>query len=129
LGWRTVFFVNIPIGLICFILTAKFINPIVHEKKVKFDIAGQLFGITSIAALAFSLIETGRFGWNSFIVIIGFCVFIISLLMFILIEVRSKTPMLPLAFFKTKIFSGALIVGVMINLGFYGELFILPLYF
>lgn len=128
-SWRAVFFVNIPIGLLCLFLTAKFIIGSKSEQKMKFDFAGQLFAVIWIAVLAFSLIEVGRLGWSSSVIIIGFCIFIISFIAFILIEARVKQPMLPLTFFQSKNFSAAIIVGILMNIAFYGELFILPLYF
>jgi len=126
--WRAVFFVNIPIGLICFFMTKK-INFIAPLKKVSFDIAGQGFAILSIAALAFSLIETGRFAWFSAIVVTSFCVFILALILFINTELHSKSPMLPLKLLREPSFSSVLLIGLLMNLGFYGILFILPLYF
>src|SRR3990167_8955345 len=68
-GWRSVFFVNAPIGLIVFFMTKKFVVNPSPSGKGHFDVLGQLLGVISIAALAFSLIEAGRMGFSSHLVI------------------------------------------------------------
>lgn len=129
-GWRGVFFVNIPIGLIGLLLTTKYvINPVSAGFKHGFDFPGQVTGIISIAALAFSLIEAGRLGWSSETVIGGLLLFIATFIIFLVIEHRTKSPMFPLTFFRSKTFSVSMAVGMILNIGFYGQLFLLPLYF
>lgn len=130
LGWRGVFFVNIPIGIIGLFFTAKYVTKtMATHHNGHFDIPGQIAAIISIASLAFSLIEAGRLGWASGIVFSGFCIFFITFVAFIVIELRSTSPMFPLNFFKSKTFSVSMAIGMILNIGFYGQLFILPLYF
>lgn len=130
LGWRGVFFVNIPLGIIGLFLTAKYVmNTTGTHNKGHFDFLGQIAAIISIASLAFSLIEAGRLGWLSEMVISGFCIFLVTFVAFIIIEHRSTSPMFPLNFFKSRTFSVSMAVGMILNIGFYGQLFILPLYF
>ncbi|MEM9243809.1 MAG: MFS transporter [Pseudomonadota bacterium] len=129
-NWHAIFFINIPFGLACFIVTAIFvINPTSNPPKTKFDSMGQLFGIIAVASLAFAFIEAGRLGWTSVIVISAFVLFVISTVGFIVTELLVKTPMLPLGFFKYRNFSISTVVAMTINVGFYGELFLFPLYF
>ncbi|MEM9243810.1 MAG: MFS transporter [Pseudomonadota bacterium] len=129
-SWHAIFFVNIFFGLISFIFTAIFVmNPMANPPENKFDSIGQLFGIISIAALAFVLIEIGPTAWYSSKIIVSFCVFMIGTIGFIITELKVKAPMLPLKFFKHKNFSISAIAGMVINISFYGALFILPLYF
>ncbi|HVV69250.1 MAG TPA: MFS transporter [Gammaproteobacteria bacterium] len=131
-GWRAVFWVNVPIGLLAILLTAKYIVHPPHNPspiQTKFDFKGQITGIISIAALSFSLIETGNLGWSSSIVLIGFLIFFITFNAFLWIEYHTKFPMLPLGLFKSTEFSIAIVIGMIINFGLYGELFTLPLYF
>lgn len=129
-GWRAVFFVNLPVGLIAIGMTFHYVlNPPKSDPQVGFDILGQLLGIVSIAALAFGLIEAGRLGWTSSLVLGSFVLFVLTLILFIQVESSVKFPMFPLSFFKSKVFSVSMLVGMMINVGFYGQLFLLPLYF
>lgn len=128
-GWRSVFFINIPVGLLAVYLTFKYVSSPTSKKQAGFDLTGQIMAIISIASLAIGLIEAGKTGWLSRDVIIAFSLFLISFPIFLLIEYFSKSPMLPLQFFKSKMFSSTMFVGTVLNIGFYGILFILPLYF
>lgn len=130
-SWRAVFFVNVPIGLLALLLTVTFVpHPVrVRNREMRFDWAGQLLGIVSIAALAFSLIEAGRQGWLSSIVILSFGVFLIAVILFLWIEHRTQTPMLSLRLFKSHTFTVSVIIGLLLTLGVYGQLFVLTLYF
>ena len=62
-------------------------------------------------------------------VISSFAVFLLTFILFIIIEHRTLSPMFPLTFFKSPTFSAATAIGMIINLGVYGVLFLLPLYF
>lgn len=129
-SWRAVFFVNVPIGIICFLFAKKsLVNSKIKNNSTTFDLPGQIFCITGIGALAFALIEAGRLGWYSLMVMSSFGLFVLALIAFIVTEWRVKAPMFPLSFFRSRQFTVAAIVGIMMNVGFYGELFILPLYF
>lgn len=128
-GWRAVFFVNVPIGLIGALLTAKYVANPTGSPKGSFDFPGQILGIISISALAFGLIEAGRLGWLSPLVVTAFVFFLLIFMLFLLVEQRSTSPMFPLNLFHSKIFSAAIAVGMMMTLALYGELFVLTLYF
>ncbi len=129
-GWRSVFLVNIPIALVGIFLTAKYItNFLPHLKKGHFDMIGQIISILMVAILAFTLIEAGKEGWLSPKILFSFVIFIIILIIFLIIEFKSNYPMLPVQLFKSANFNATIIVGMIINIGFYGELFILPIYF
>ena len=129
-GWRAVFLINIPVGIIAILLTVKHVKSIINSDHPNgFDLPGQIIGIISIASLAFSLIEAGRLGWSSAIVISGLSIFLLTFIIFVIIEYRTSSPMFPLIFFKSKTFSAAIAVGMVINLGTYGVQFLLPLYF
>lgn len=129
-GWRAVFLINIPVGLLGVWLTMRYVVTIPPKKHdiSHFDWGGQICSILSIASLAFGLIEAGRLGWGSTIVLVSFLVFILTFSVFLFIERRIASPMFPLHFFKINTFSVAIVVGMILNISFYGELFLLPLY-
>ncbi len=129
ISWRAVFFVNIPIGLFAIILVIHSVGESKINPNVHFDLKGQIAAILMIASLAFVLIEGGDLGWSSIIVMIAGLVFVLSLITFILIEHHARQPMFPLSFFKSRPFTISMIIGIFLNAGLYGELFVLPLYF
>jgi len=128
-GWRSVFFVNIPIGMIGVLLTINHVKNSKSGHTGNFDFLGQFTGMISIALLAFSLIEAGRLGWLSTTVMGGLGLFLLTIIIFILIEHRNASPMFPLIFFKSNTFSTSIAIGMIINVGVYGIFFLLPLYF
>ena len=128
-SWRAVFFINLPFGLLAMTLIYQYSQKNKPQSVRYFDILGQLFAIISIASLTLTLIEAGSLGWLSPFVLSGIIIFIVSSATFVYIEKKVQQPMLPLKFFKINRFSVAVIIGMALNLGVYGELFILPIYF
>jgi MFS family permease len=64
-GWRSIFMVNIPVGLIVLALTWRFVAESRDERPRPFDISGQLLFMTAVGAFAFAVIEGPRAGWLS----------------------------------------------------------------
>ena len=129
LSWRAVFFVNIPFGLLAMWLIHRNSRESEVHEHLHFDVAGLLLAIISIASLSLALIESGSLGWSAPLVQLAMIVFLVSAFLFVLIEKRVKQPMLPLHFFKINRFAIAVGVGMVLNFGVYGELFVLPFYF
>jgi DHA2 family methylenomycin A resistance protein-like MFS transporter len=130
LGWRSVFLINIPVGIIAILLTVKYVSsPAAGNQKAGFDFPGQLLGIISVASLAFGLIEAGNSGWLGPLAVWGFAICLVSFAAFIWHERRVVAPMFPLKFFRAKTFSVGIAAGMILNLGAYGLLFVLPFYF
>ncbi|HVV69078.1 MAG TPA: DHA2 family efflux MFS transporter permease subunit [Gammaproteobacteria bacterium] len=130
LGWRSIFLINIPVGVAAILLTLKYVaSPTAIQQKTSFDFLGQLLGIISVASLAFGLIEAGNSGWLAPLVLCGFVVCLLSFIAFIWHERRAIEPMFPLNFFKAKTFSVGIAAGMILNLGAYGLFFVLPFYF
>jgi DHA2 family methylenomycin A resistance protein-like MFS transporter len=127
LGWRAVFFANVPIGLAGIAFGARHL-PRPDPRSHGTDPAGQVAGVVVLGSLTAALVEAGALGWSSLLVLSCLVVFAVSGMAFIAIEWRSTSPMLPLGLFASTQFSGAVGVGGLINLGFYGELFVLTLY-
>jgi MFS transporter, DHA2 family, methylenomycin A resistance protein len=127
-SWRLVFFVNVPIGLAAMAMTAQRV-PAIRACPRGLDPAAQLTGILALAALTLALIEGGRAGITSPLVISAVATFLATAAAFIVIERRVSTPMLAPTLFRDATFTGGNLVGLLINLGFYGELFVINLYF
>jgi len=129
LGWPSIFMINVPIALLAIFLVIRFVTEAKLNNKTQFDITGQILGICIVASFAFLLIDFKHFTSKYIIFSIISLVFIVSITLFIRVEKRKKHPMLPLYFFKSKNFSLSIMAGMIINIGLYGTLFALPLYF
>ncbi|MEH7076874.1 MFS transporter [Neobacillus drentensis] len=126
LSWHWVFYVNVPICLLA-IVGAFLILTIKRESRVtsKIDWLGLLFSIASLFPLNLVLIKGNSWGWESMQAIICYFITIVSFGLFILVEKKSKDPMVNLNLFKDRLFTGSVItvttgfiflIGVMVLL-------------
>src|SRR5258708_38723123 len=128
-GWRSIFFVNLPIGIVALLLTIRYIR---EEKPLpgrKIDLGGQLASLFALAALTTVLIEGANWGWLSSPIIGLTVAFFFLSLLFLWIEARQSHPMLPLTLFRSPQFSVATSLGLLLSFPFYGLIFTLSLYF
>jgi DHA2 family methylenomycin A resistance protein-like MFS transporter len=128
-GWRSIFLVNLPLCLLGALLTWR-LAPITprREGSRKLDMPGQVLAILALVGLIGGVIEARPLGVLNPIVIGMAMVGVAAAVGFILVEQRSKTPMLPLQFFADAVFNAAVAFGVAVNLAYYGVLFVLALY-
>jgi MFS transporter, DHA2 family, methylenomycin A resistance protein len=127
-GWPAIFAVNVPIGLAAFVLTSRLVVAPEPRPDAGLDPLGQVLGVLAVASLASGLIQAGSLGWTSPWVLGALAVAVASGTAFVLVERRGRNPMLPPSLFGSPEFSGAIVVGAAINVGFYGELFLLTVY-
>ena len=129
LGWRSIFFINAPIGLAGILLTLRFATETPRAADRGIDLPGQLTAIVALVALAGAMIQAGRRGFADALVLAGFGVTAVALAAFVAIESRRRRPMLPLSLFRSRTFSASSSIGIVINVAFYGLIFLLSLYF
>jgi DHA2 family methylenomycin A resistance protein-like MFS transporter len=128
-GWRSIFLVNLPIGLAGLWLTARYTDETATSADRAPDLAGQLLAIGALGCLAGAIIEGGALGWGSPWVLGGLAAAVILTALFLFEERRVPQPMLPLAFFSRRSFSLMSLAGLWVNVAFYGLIFVLSLYF
>ncbi|MBV8576726.1 MAG: MFS transporter, partial [Acetobacteraceae bacterium] len=129
LGWRAIFFINLPLGLLGIWLTWRYAAESTRSRGRPLDLTGQASAIVAVGALAAAMIEGDEVGWSNGLVIAGFAIFAFAGTLFLVIEAKRSGPMLPLSFFRNRTFSAANLVGLLINLAFYGLIFNFSLYF
>lgn len=128
LSWRAAFFLNLPLA--AFVVVAALLHvPESKNWRLKsaLDWPGALTATLGLAGLVFSLTEFSPKGWNDGIVISALAGGIVMLAIFFLVEGRSKSPMVPLKLFRSKIFLGANLLTLLLYSGLGGGLFFLPL--
>lgn len=128
-SWRLVFFVNVPIGLAALLMTIRYVVRPKGSGGRGLDPVAQLTAVGALAVLTFALIEVRPRGWASPVVLGGFAVVALLAVVFVTTERRVAAPMLPPGLFANRAFAGGSAVGLLINLGFYGQLFGISLYF
>lgn len=128
LGWRSIFWINVPIGLVSLISTL-FIVDAKRQSQRGFDAAGLLLAFVAIGSLSFALMEGDAYGWGSLAILLALAVFLCGAAAFAIVETKSSRPMLPFSLFKHPTVSAGMLAGIAINIGFSGILFLIPLYF
>jgi DHA2 family methylenomycin A resistance protein-like MFS transporter len=127
--WRSIFFVNVPICLGGIWLTLKTDRQTGDRASRRLDLPGQLSAAFAMILLIPALIEGREFGWNNGWILLAIALSVLSAQSFIIIERRSKSPMLPLFLFSNPVFSWVSFVMLLGSAVFFGMLFVLNLYF
>jgi MFS transporter, DHA2 family, methylenomycin A resistance protein len=129
LGWRAIFFINAPIGVVGILTTLRWAPETSRQEDESVDVPGQLAAVLALASLAGATIEGGSRGFADPAVLAGFALAIAAGASFVAIESRRRRPMLPLGLFRSPTFSAATAIGLLVNVVFYGLIFVFSLYF
>jgi DHA2 family methylenomycin A resistance protein-like MFS transporter len=128
-GWRSVFWVNLPVCTIGFWLTMKSIPQAPGKTDGStLDLPGQLLAIVALTATTGAVIEFQSLGLSHPLVFGGLAVALAAGTGFYVVEKKVSTPMLPLGIFSRTGFSSAVLFGVLVNFSYYGVIFVLSLY-
>jgi DHA2 family methylenomycin A resistance protein-like MFS transporter len=127
LGWRSVFLINVPLGLLAIALIIRF-APTSPRIDKKVDILGQVSMALCLASLTYGLTEASGKGWTAGPLLMV-ALAVIFLLAFIGIERRIEHPMLPGRLANNKVLATTALAGATINFTFYGTVFVLSIYF
>lgn len=128
LGWQSVFFLNLPLGAIAFWLTSRFVTGIGRAKPQPLDLPGMLLSILFLASLACALTQASEQPWQSPLMLALWAIAASSLLAFLVVESRSRHPMLPLTLFGDSTFAVAIAVKMLVCFTLFGLLFIFSLF-
>jgi EmrB/QacA subfamily drug resistance transporter len=128
-GWEWIFFVNVPIGLGALFLVPLFVRESRAEDMVRhFDTAGAVTVTASLMLLVYGLTQSTNNGWASFQTIGSLIGSAILMAAFLWIEIRSRSPLVPLSFFRRRTPTGANIIGFGLGTMVFGMFFLLSLY-
>jgi EmrB/QacA subfamily drug resistance transporter len=128
IGWRSIFWVNVPVGLVAIVLTARFIPESRAEKARRFDLVAQALVILGLLALTSTVIAGRHAGWSSWPIATGFLFSLACAVALVRWEWRRHEPLLDLRFFRSLSFSAATLVAIMAFAAFGGFLFLNSLY-
>jgi len=130
-GWRWVFLINIPIGIIALVMVFAFLHLPKFQKhsKPRIDWFGAAAVIVTLVPVLLVAEEGRDWGWGSTGSIACYIIAAVGLISFILIErYMGSDAIIPLGLFKSRTFSMATVLGVLIGFGMFGALLTLPLY-
>jgi EmrB/QacA subfamily drug resistance transporter len=128
IGWRSIFWVNLPVGLAAMALALRFIPESRAPRPRRFDPVGQTLVIVLLATLTFGIIEAPTRGWTSPVILAAFGAAAGALLGLLLYEPRRDEPLIELRFFRSIPFASAIVISVSAFAAFGGFLFLNTLY-
>ena len=130
IGWRYIFYINLPIGLIGTIWAGIQLKELeVLPEKQKFDWSGTITFTIGITSLLLALTFGGFFGWTKIYVVVLFVTAVLFLVLFLFVESKVRQPMLDLRLFKTRILAFAFTSNLLNGIARGAVIFLLVFYF
>jgi EmrB/QacA subfamily drug resistance transporter len=128
-GWASVFWVNVPIGIIAVGVCLWAVVESSDPTATRLDIVGTVLVTTSLLALTFGLIKTNEYSWTSPFIVSLLGGAVVLLAAWLWWEMRVTEPMVPLSFFRVRQFTVANSVAVLVGVTLFGSLYFVTLYF
>lgn len=127
-GWRSIFWLNLPVGLLALVLTLRFVpeSRAAHPRRP--DPVGQLLVMTLLGSVTYGIIEAPTAGWNAPVILGCAAVAVASLAGLLFYEPRRAEPLIDPRFFRSAPFSGATVIAVSAFAALSGFLFLNTLY-
>jgi EmrB/QacA subfamily drug resistance transporter len=129
MNWEWVFWIFLPLGIIAFIMILVLFPKVDRKAGETIDYWGSLFLTLTIVPLllAFSWAGT-KYKWDSPIILELFGGTLLALILFLIVQTRVKSPVLPLSLFKNSIITISNIIGFIMNAGMMGALIYIPFF-
>lgn len=129
LGWRSIFLVNLPLGIAGLLLTARFVRPTPAVGSRRLDLPAQGVAALSLASITWALVERGEHGWGSPLVVGALVGGLLGLVLFVRMESTAAAPMLPPRLFRHPVFAATSLGALLYAAAFFGGFLVLSLYF
>ena len=127
-GWRYIFLPNIIIEIFAIAASIIILKPTPVSHKLKLDLPGFITSSFLLISLLYSMSRLGHYGFLDIHYLISFSLFILFSILFVYFEKRSDQPLFDLNFFKIDIFKKSLILQILLQICYFGTLFLLSLY-
>ncbi|TLS36660.1 MDR family MFS transporter [Pseudalkalibacillus caeni] len=127
--WHWVFWIFLPVGIVAFILIMRLFPSVTKKEGESVDYFGSVFLTLTILPMLLAFSWAGKeYDWTSPQIIGLFSASVVALLIFISIERKAKSPVLPLELFKNDIFSLSNIIGFILGMGMFGAIMYTPFF-
>ncbi|WP_326649685.1 MULTISPECIES: MFS transporter [unclassified Streptomyces] len=128
-GWRWVFLINLPAGIVCLALTLRHVTRSPRRADRPLDWPAQCAIVVAVALLTAALNEAGRRGWTDPAVLAAAGLSALAAATLVVRERLARHPVLPPSLLHSRAMSGGALIGALFNFGFYGMVFTASLYF
>src|SRR5215470_11385075 len=129
LGWRSIFLVNLPLGIAGLLMTARFVRPTPALGSRRLDLPAQGVAALSLASITWALVERGEHGWGSPLVVGALVGGLLGLVLFVWMESTAAAPMLPPRLFRHPVFAATSLGALLYAAAFFGGFLVISLYF
>jgi EmrB/QacA subfamily drug resistance transporter len=130
INWSWIFYINVPIGIAGILAARLFIDESRDtSREQRLDLPGLISSGIGLFAISYALISTNHHAWTSTLVLSMFAVGIVSLAIFVLLEMHQRLPMLDLTLFRDATFAGANAVMLLTGVAMFGIFFFNSLFF
>jgi EmrB/QacA subfamily drug resistance transporter len=129
LGWRWVFYINLPIGLVALVVTGIVLDIPSYRKEHRLDYRGAAALVAGVScALLVTVWGGSEYAWSSPTILGLSAAALVLLGLFVLQERRAAEPILPLRMFRNRVFTLTSGIGFIVGLGMFGAIVFLPLF-
>jgi EmrB/QacA subfamily drug resistance transporter len=126
-SWRLIFYINVPIAILGAIAAVMVLPHFSGGRAGRFDVLGFLTVATGLFTLLLALSEGQRWGWSSYSILALFTVSVLSLALFVVIELEVAEPLLDVRVFRYWPFTNSLLLISVLSVGLFAVLFYIPL--
>ncbi len=129
-GWRSIFLLNLPVGIVAVAMAFRFVRPSPRAVVgAGLDLLAQLTAVASLALFTWALIERPVRGWGSPVILLAIAASVAGLRAFVFLERKSAHPILPLRLFADRTFSSTASAALLYAGAFFGSVLVLSLDF
>jgi EmrB/QacA subfamily drug resistance transporter len=126
--WRLIFFINVPVGILGTIAAIMVLKKFPGVDNGRFDVVGFLCIATGLFTLLLALTEGQDWGWTSYKVMILITTGVLSLALFVIVELEVERPLLDVRVFRYWPFTNSLLLISVLSVGLFSVLFYIPLF-
>lgn len=129
LGWEWVLWVNVPVSLVAFALAPRLIaESRASDEARAFDVAGAVTITAALSLLVYAVIDASEAGWGSTKTLGLIALALVLFAAFVVIELRSRKPLVPFSIFRIRTLTGANVVGILVGASLFSMFFFISLY-
>lgn len=127
-NWRLIFYINVPFGILAFLLGIAVMHEFEHQPKAKLDARGFIFSTVGFFSLLYGLNNVPSDGWQSLNVLVFLAIGVFSLIALVMTELTVQNPVIELRVFKDYMFTMSTLIGSILNIALFAGIFLLPLF-
>lgn len=127
-SWQWIFLINLPIGIVALLTGIKFLSKFDRKAVPSLDLKGMILAPIAFSTLAFAVNRGGTDGWDAGSTIWSLIVGGVVLILFIIVELRQKQPLLELRVFKSSDFSRGIVLTWVMQIALFGSFLLIPYY-